>query len=158
MLAAGRRAMRRWASILSVAAAIATLAVTATPAGSSVRVTGTPVFYLALHTGKCGVWPRRGKTVRIVPCSNATHNLEVYWVGHGGWGRTPTRNAVAFADARARCLSSFQRLYHHAIPRAYGWYAFWPDPGAEQAKYGDRTECSLVRYPGEPAMGAGRHT
>jgi hypothetical protein len=157
MLAAGRRAMRRWASILSVAAAIATLAVTATPAGSSVRVTGTPVFYLALHTGKCGVWPRRGKTVRIVPCSNATHNLEVYWVGHGGWGRTSITQAAEFADVRAHCLSSFQRLYHHSIRRGYGWYAFWPDPGAESAKYGDRTECSLVRYPGQPAMGAGRH-
>ena len=149
--------MKRWALLVGVAAAIATLAVTATPAGSSARVTGTPVFYLALHAGNCGIWPRRGKTVRIVACSNATHNLEVYWVGHGGWGRTSTTHAVKFADARARCLSSFQRLYHHAIQSGYGWYAFWPDPGAESAKYGDRTECSLVRYPGELALGPGRH-
>ena len=145
--------MRRWALLVGVAAAIATLAVTATPAGSSARVTGTPVFYLALHAGNCGVWPRRGKTVRIVACSNATHNLEVYWVGHGGWGRTSTTHAVKFADARARCLSSFQRLYHHAIQFGYGWYAFWPDPGAESAKYGDRTAVLARPLPGRARTG-----
>lgn len=149
--------MRRWVLLLGVAAAIATLAVTAKPAGSSTRAAGKPVFYLALHTGNCGVWPRHGKTVRIVPCSNATHNLEVYWVGHGGWGKTAATHPVKFADVKARCLAAFQRLYHHAIPLGYGWYGFWPDPGGESAKYGDRTECSYVRYPGEPALGAGRH-
>ena len=85
------------------------------------------------------------------------HNLEVYWVGHGGWGKTSASRTAKFADAKARCLSSFQRIYHHGIPYGYGWEGFWPDPGAESAKYGDRTECSYVRYPGAPAMGAGRH-
>ena len=154
---AGRRAMRRLATLLGAAAFVVTLAATAPPAGSFARATGTSVFYLALHKGNCGVWPHRGKAVRVVPCSNPAHNLETYWVGHGGWGHAAATHATKFADARARCLAAFQRQYGHSILSAYGWYGFWPDPGAEQAKYGDRLECSLVRYPGEPAMGRGRH-
>jgi hypothetical protein len=150
--------MRRWATLLAVAAIVATVAVTAMPAGSSTGATGASVFYLALHSGQCGVWPHRGKLVRVVPCSNPAHNLETYWVGHGGWGHTSRTNAVKFAAAKSHCLAAFQRRYGHAIAVPYGWYAFWPDPGAEQVKYGDRMECSLIRWPGEPAMGPGRHS
>ncbi len=153
--------MRRWPTLLGTVTIVATLAVTAILAGSSTAssgATGKSVFYLALRSGNCAIWPHRGKLVRVVPCSNPAHNLEIYWIGHGGWGHASRTNAAEFAAAKSRCLAAFQRRFGHPIRTSYGWYAFWPDPGAEQVKYGDHVECSLVRWPGEPAMGPGRHT
>lgn len=148
--------MRRGMTLL-----LGTLTIVAMLAGSSIastRATGRSVFYLALRSGDCAVWPHSGKVVRAVSCSNPAHNLETYWVGHGGWGHASRTHAAKFAAVKSRCLAAFQRRFGHPIRTPYGWYAFWPDSGAEQAKYGDRVECSLVRYPGAPAMGAGRHS
>ena len=98
------------------------------------------------------------KVLQVVPCSNPAHNLETYFVGHAGWGQARLTQAAETARARSVCWSTFQQRFGRPISAPYGWYAFWPDPGSEQAKYGDRLECSLIRYPGEPAMGPGRHT
>jgi hypothetical protein len=75
-------------------------------------------------------------TVLVVPCSNPTHNFEVYAIGHGGWGhRTPPAGPRSFAIARSVCLSTFQRLTGHPLHLPYGWSASWPGPGAETARY-----------------------
>jgi hypothetical protein len=100
--------------------------------------------------------------MQVVPCSNGAHNLEAYAVGHGGWGHGPVPvYAHAFSLARSVCVPSFQQRFGHAIGAgrtgAWGWYGFWPDRGAEQAKYGDRIVCSLRRFPAFPAMGRGVH-
>ena len=115
-------------------------------------------FYLDLRAGQCATFPLGAKFLQVVPCSNAAHNLEAYYVGHGGWGHgaVPARAAV-FAIARSRCTGIFQRRFGHPIRPGYGWYAFWPDRGKEQAKYGDRVICSLDRFPGTGRMGPGVH-
>ncbi|HET7449137.1 MAG TPA: hypothetical protein VFJ78_00950 [Gaiellaceae bacterium] len=61
----------------------------------------------------------------VVPCSNPAHNLEVYAVGHGGWGHSappPQKTALA----RQVCLSAYARITGHALPSTAGWQAFGP--------------------------------
>jgi hypothetical protein len=84
--------------------------------------------------------------------------MEVFAVLHAGWGhRNPPARSAAYARAQQLCNSTFQTRFGGAILRGYGWYAFWPDPGAEATKYADRMSCSLIRWPGRPPMGAGTH-
>ena len=98
------------------------------------------------------------KRYRVLPCSNATHQFEVYAVVHGGWGHAGTpKRAVALARAQQRCNAAFARRFGGPIRVGYGWEAFWPDPGAEARRYADRIVCSLIRFPGHPAMGVGTH-
>ncbi len=148
--------MRRWLILLG-AGTIAASAIFAGTSTASSNVTGKSVFYLSVRSGQCAIWPHRGKLVQVVPCSNRNHNLETFWVGHGGWGHASATHATKFADAQVRCRGAYQRRFGHPIRLGFGWEGFWPDPGAESAKYGDRLECFLVRYPGSPAMGPGRH-
>jgi hypothetical protein len=146
----------RLALMVSAALAVA-LALVPTLDASSSRAVGR-TFYLDLRPGQCATYPRHGKYLQVVPCSNGAHNLEAYSIGRGGWGqgRVPGR-AMVLGIARSLCVGSFQRRFKHSIGPGYGWYAFWPDPGKEQARYGDRIICSLDRFPGLGAMGPGYH-
>jgi len=152
------RSASTWRLPAACALALAVALTLPAAVAASHHLAGGKVFYLDLRVNQCAAWPHHGKIMQVVPCSNGTHNLETYLVGHGGWGLKATpRHAVAFAAARAVCLSAFQRRFGHPIGAGYGWYAFWPDPGAEHAKYADRMICTLVRWPGAPAMGPGLH-
>ena len=95
---------------------------------------GTRVFYLNTHPHQCLINGKVSpKWVEVVPCSDPAHSMEVYAVAHGGWG-------------------------HRTPPTAtQGWNAFWPDPGSETARYGDKIICSLRHWPGFRALGAGWH-
>jgi hypothetical protein len=149
--------MRRisiWTAVLAAAVVVATAA---SAASGSV---GKRVFYLTVHTRQCliGTTKANAKTVELVPCSNGSHNLEVYATGHGGWGHsTPPPSNTALGIARAFCLSSFARLTGHALPSTRGWQGFWPSPGAETARYGDRIICSYRTWPRLAALGSGWH-
>lgn len=142
---------------LVVAAAVLSIGVgAAAGARSTVRV-----FYLAVHARQCLVVPtsgKTGKTVLVVPCTDAAHNLEVYAVGHGGWGHNPPpAQAQAYAIARSVCLAAFQRITGHPLSSREGWLASWPDPGAETARYGDRIVCGLRSWPRITPLGRGWH-
>jgi len=143
--------VRRLAMLAVLGATTACLAGTTSAATASHRV-----FYLAMKTGDCTT-QATSKSYLVLPCANARHQFEVYAVGHGGWGKTPPSHSAAFARAQQLCTSSFQRRYGGPIGTGYGWWAFWADPGAEAATYGDRIVCALVRWPGHPPMGAGTH-
>jgi hypothetical protein len=135
---------------VSVAAAAATV--------SSAAV-GHPAFYLSVHAHQCLVRDAgHAKTVMVVPCSDAAHEMEVFAVRHGGWGHgTPPSPARGYALARSICLSAFQRITGHVMARTEGWQAFWPDPGAETARYGDKIICNLRAWPRWQPLGAGWH-
>ena len=98
------------------------------------------------------------KYVQVVPCSNPSHDFEVYFVTHGGWARS-TRPSNSAINARARqiCLSSFQRISGAALKSPYGYRDYFPDAGVETAKYGDRIICSLTHWPNVIPMGPGTH-
>ena len=53
---------------------------------SSTAAAAGPTFYLALAPRECAIGAVAHKHLPVVPCSDARHNLEVYAVGHGGWG------------------------------------------------------------------------
>jgi hypothetical protein len=136
-------------------AAIAVLAWTGSLANANVA--SQRIFYLDLKVGQCAMRPS-GKTLLVIPCSNPAHNLETYVVARGGWGHgNPPGHAAAVAIARSLCLGSFQRRFGHPIGAGYGYQFFFPDPGAETRKYGDRLICSLRTWPAYGAMGAGKH-
>lgn len=118
------------------------------------------VFYLAVHPRECLVVPTSGssKMVLVVPCSDAAHNLEVYAVGHGGWGHSrPPAYAQAYAIAKAMCLSAFRRVTGRVMGSREGWLASWPDPGAETARYGDKIICGFRAWPRIGPLGSGWH-
>ena len=127
-------------------------------AASAPAATSGRVFYLSVRVHQCliGTTNQRAKTVAVVPCSNAAHNLEVYAVGHGGWGRqNPPPNS--FALARVVCLLAYQRVTGHPLPATAGWQGFWADPGAETVRYGDKVICSYRSWPHFGPLGSGRH-
>jgi hypothetical protein len=126
----------------------------------SANALSTRAFYLAVHPRQCLVVPTQGagKTVLVVPCSDAAHNQEVYAIGHGGWGhRAPPSHGSVYVIARSVCLSAFQRLTGRQMAATEGWWASWPDPGAETAKYGDKIICKLRAWPHMRALGSGWH-
>lgn len=116
-------------------------------------------FYLDLRPGQCAIdIPGLAKFERVVPCNNPSHDLEVYRVTHGGW-TSSTRPSDAIINARARqvCLSSFQSITGAVMRSPYGYRDYFPDAGAESAKYGDRFICGLTRWPRIGPMGPGTH-
>src|ERR1041385_8721679 len=140
--------MRRSVVLIAVGAVIL-----ASAAAAAVQST----FYLDLKAGQCAR-PVMPKHYQVLPCSNGTHQFEVYAVVHGGWDHRGTpSNAVAHATAGRLCNAAFTRRFGGRIRAGYGWEAFWPDPGAEARKYGARIVCSLIVYPGHPPMGPGTH-
>lgn len=121
--------------------------------------TGHAVFYLTTHPRQCLIaTSTSGKRPLLVSCSNPRHNFEVFAIGHGGWGHAhpPAQNKV-LGIARAVCLTAFQRITGHPLPPGSGWNAFWPDPGAETASYGDKLICSYRTWPQLAALGSGWH-
>ena len=114
------------------------------------------VFYLQVKVGQCTLRPH-SKLLLVVPCSNPNHSLETYAVAHGGWGTTPPSHSAIVATANSQCRSWFQRRFGHPIPTGYGFEYFFPDPGAETTKYGDRVICALRLWPAYGPMGAGFH-
>ena len=126
--------------------------------GSLANATVPPqkVFYLQLKVGQCALRPH-SKMLLVVPCSNPNHFLETYAVMHGGWGSTPPSHSALMSLASSVCRTSFQRRFHHPIRTGYGYEFYFPDPGAETAKYGDRVNCSLRTWPSYTALGAGTH-
>lgn len=124
---------------------------------------GKRTFYLTVRPGQCliaGSKSRTGsyKIVLVVPCSDPRHQFEVYAVRHGGWGhgKVPPLATVRLI-MRSVCVAAYRRITGHQLPRGGGWDAFAPDPGAEQARYGDKIICSYVRYPTDAPLGSGRH-
>ena len=137
---------------------VVTVAVCSLAAGLARAGGTTRVFYLSVHPGQCliGSTKANAKTVLVVPCANRAHNLEIYALGHGGWAhRAPP--PTAYSIAKTYCLSAFRRLTKHPIPATAGWQAFWADPGAETARYGDKILCSYRRWPRFGPLGSGWH-
>jgi hypothetical protein len=147
------RHARIWIAVLVVV-------VVAAAAGAAWGSAEKRVFYLTLHPHQCliGTTKESVKTVSLVPCSNASHNFEVYATGHGGWGHAaPPPQNTALGIARAFCLSSFARLTGRPIPSTKGWQAFWPSAGPETSRYGDKVICSYRTWPQLKALGRGWH-
>ena len=118
---------------------------------------GKRVFYLTTHPRECLV-STSSKYPLLVPCSSPRHDLEVYAVGHGGWGRHgPPSYRIALGIARSVCVSAFQRVSGRALAANEGWNASWPDPGPESARYGDKIICSYRAWPRLVALGSGWH-
>jgi hypothetical protein len=142
----------------SVALLVSCGALAAMGAASAGRV-DQRVFYLDAHPRQCVIASSdpSAKTFRVVRCSNAAHNLEVFAVRHGGWGRKLPSLRSAGLKARSLCLGSYRLLTGHAAPRTAGWAFFLPDPGAETAKYGDRIVCGYRAWPGVAPLGRGWH-
>jgi hypothetical protein len=139
--------------------ALVVLAVVLVAAARATPLAARKIFYLDLRSGQCARGVLNHKTLLLVPCSDASHNLEVYAVLHGGWkrGQQPSHDIVA-ARAHTRCLSKFRSRFGHPLSAPYSWHAFWPDRGTtEAANYGDRLICGLTHYPKPTALGAGTH-
>ena len=149
--------MRR---IIALSVIAVTVVAALTAAGAASASARGRVFYLSVHARQCLIASTRpsDKTVLVVACSNPAHNLEVYSVGHGGWGHgTPPSPARAYAIAKAICRSAFQLLTGHPVAATSGWFAFWPDPGLETARYGDKIICNLRTWPRFGPLGSGWH-
>jgi hypothetical protein len=128
--------------------------------GGASADTSVRVFYLAMHPRQCLIVPRSGvgKTVLVVPCSNPAHNEEVFAIRHGGWGhRTPPSVKAGYALVRSLCFAAFRQLTGHQLVAGQGWYASWPDPGAETARYGDKVICQYRAFPQRRPLGSGWH-
>ena len=104
-----RRNALVWVAVLGVAALVST-------AGIASGSTGKRVFYLKIHPRECrlGTLSRKTKKVLVVPCSNPAHNLEVYAVGHGGWGHSAPPPQKTADGARASGVSERVRAHHRA--------------------------------------------
>jgi hypothetical protein len=134
----------------------AVLALGLVVAGAASPATSGQVFYLSARVHQCLITTQPpSKTEVVVPCSNAAHNFEVYAVGHGGWGHKRPSNTYELA--RSVCLSTYHRLTGHSLPKKGGWWGFWPDAGAETARYGDRVVCSYRTAPTLKPLGSGWH-
>jgi hypothetical protein len=117
------------------------------------------VFYLAVPPHKCLIASSNpsAKSFSLVGCWNPAHNLEVYAVAHGGWGKRAVSPGVAATRARAVCLTRYRKLTGHGAPRTAGWAFFFPDPGAEARRYGDRVICGFRAWPRLAPLGSGWH-
>ena len=148
--------VRRLGSRSSWVGLAAVLVCAVTGSLAHANVAPKKVFYLQLKVGQCALRPH-SKILLVVPCSNPNHSLETYAVMHGGWGSTPPSHSALVSLATSVCRSSFQRRFGHPIRAGYGFEFFFPDPGAETRKYGDRVNCSLRTWPSYGALGAGEH-
>jgi hypothetical protein len=143
--------------LLGSIAAVVAGSIVLSPAASGSA--GHRVFYLTTHPRQCLIATKAsGKRPLVVPCSNAQHNLEVYAIGHGGWGhRHPPSSKTVRGIAQSVCVAAFQRVTGRPMRSNEGWNAFWPDPGAETARYGDKIICSYRTWPRWKALGSGWH-
>jgi hypothetical protein len=139
---------------VATAAVLAVLGAGAASARQAARV-----FYLAVHPRQCVIASAdpSAKSFRVVPCSDPAHNLEVFAVKHGGWGKKPVSLLRAGTVARTVCLESYRKLTGHAAPSTAGWAFFVPDPGSETKRYGDRVVCGFRAWPNLAPLGRGWH-
>jgi hypothetical protein len=116
------------------------------------------VFYLGVHAPQCLIAPTdpSAKLFTAVPCANSAHNLEVYAVVRGGWGKAATLQSEGLI-ARSRCLARYRGLVGHGAPSTAGWEFLFADPGAEAARYGDRIVCAFRTWPRLAPLGSGWH-
>lgn len=132
--------------------------------GSAVASAGTSaassrVFYLAVKRGECGIKTSSAKAVQVVPCSNPRHTFEVYAIRHGGWGHgtEPPASSIA-ATAQRICLATYTQLTGRSLATPYGYTWSAPDPGREEARYGDKLICSFTHWPQTSVpLGSGWH-
>jgi hypothetical protein len=117
------------------------------------------VFYLSVRSHECLIASSdpSSKSFSLVSCSNPAHNLEVYAVAHGGWGKRAVSPATAGTSARSVCLTRYRKLTGHGAPRTAGWAFFFPDPGAESRQYGDKVICGYRAWPQLAPLGSGWH-
>ena len=145
-------------SVIVLCGVILLLAVT-TVASAGARTASSRVFYLAVTRGECGIKTSSPKTVQVVPCSNPRHTFEVYAIRHGGWGHgtEPPVSSIATL-ARRICLAAYTQVTGRSLATPYGYMWWAPDPGHEEAQYGDKTICSLTHWPQTGvALGSGWH-
>jgi hypothetical protein len=131
----------------------------AAAASAGARTHSSRVFYLAVKRGECGIATASAKTVLLVPCSDARHTVEIYAIRHGGWGRgtEPPTQSIA-VTARQICLAAYRRVTGRPLPKGYGYSWSAPDPGQEEARYGDKLICGLTRWPkSDQPLGSGWH-
>jgi hypothetical protein len=143
---------RAWVAVAAVSAGLLVV-------GVAFAKQADRVFYLSVHPRQCviaSVDPSV-KTFQVVSCSNSAHNLEVYAVKRGGWGKKPPTLRSQGLIARSVCLRSYRMLTGHGPPRTAGWAFHFADPGAEAARYGDRIICSFRAWPQLAPLGRGWH-
>jgi hypothetical protein len=140
---------------------IATAAVLAgLGAGSASARPDARVFYMAALPSQCLIAPTNpaAKSFQLVPCSDPSHNLEVFAVKHGGWGKKTVTLLHAGTVARLVCLASYRKITgHNAAPHASGFAFFIPDPGLEAKRYQDRVVCGYRAWPKLAPLGSGWH-
>jgi hypothetical protein len=91
--------MRSWIRV-AVVLVVATAGTTSAGASTYRSRAARGVFYLDLKVGQCARLPMEHKQLRLVPCFDGLHDLEVFTVAHGGWGRAqppPHRVVVQLA-------------------------------------------------------------
>lgn len=144
---------------VAIIVAVVALGAGAAAGGATFRASSHShsVFYLDLKAGECARLPMKHKHLRVVPCRNPRHQLEVFAVDQDvGWGDTPPPHRIVVRLSFTVCNNAFLQRFRHVITPPYGYIAYWPDPGAETRKYGDRMICALVG-PGKGPMGPGTH-
>jgi hypothetical protein len=117
------------------------------------------VFYLDLKEHQCGIAASYlSKTIFVVPCSNARHTIEIYAIRHGGWGHgAPPSLTVQVSTVRTLCLRAFKQITQRSSATPFGFNFFFPDPGSEQTRYGDKIICTLGYSPKLAPLGQGWH-
>jgi hypothetical protein len=139
----------------------ATVAVALAVGGTASAAPGL-TFALDLKPVSCAI-KNDPKHFLIVPCSLVTHEIEIYAVVHGRWGRHLPSRSIASERAHRRCGATFKSLYGNTIDNGFSWWGFWASSRREFAKYGDRVVCGLARRVDTPTgpvvtgMGKGTH-
>jgi len=156
------RARSRTAIVVAVGSAVAVVVLGAgtEAGGATLRLSlhSRSVFYLRLKAGECARLPMKHKHLRVVPCRNPRHELEVFAVDqHVGWGLDEPPHRIVVRLSFTVCNNAFLRRFGRVITRPYTYVAYWPDPGAETNRYGDRMICALGLPGNHPPMGAGTH-
>ena len=144
---------------VGIAVAVVVLGAGTEAGGATLRLSlhSRSVFYLDLKAGECARLPMKHKHLRVVPCRNPRHELEVFAVDqHVGWGLDEPPHRIVVRLSFTVCNNAFLQRFRRVIQQPYGYIAYWPDPGAENRKYGDRMICALVG-PGKRPMGPGTH-
>jgi hypothetical protein len=148
--------LKQWVIVCGCLFLLATTAA----ASADTKTASSRVFYLALKRGECGIKTSSPKTVTVVSCSNPRHTFEVYAIRHGGWGHGAEPSSAALANkTRQLCLTAYAQVTGRPLPaRPYGYQWFAPDPGKEEAEYGDKVICSFSHWPqSNLPLGSGWH-
>ena len=129
------------------------------PGAASSRLGRGSIFYLNLKVHRCAIATSvASKTISVVPCSDARHDIEVYAIRHAGWGHgARPSDSVLVSTVRSLCLKAFTQITHRTRATPFGYVFFVPDPGSEQSRYGDKMICAIGYYPKLAPLGRGWH-